>query len=136
MDDNELLESAAKAAGWSFWQSKHGYLNVKDPRAQTYTCCEGWPLYDPYTGEKLRGPSLGDALAEIGWIPLIDATQALDLAVKLKIGMSFEFEPGFVVAGSAAMGLFREELGDNPNHAVCRAIVRAAASAAPTTDRL
>jgi len=85
MTDRELLELAAKAAGWSCWQSKHGYLNVTDPHDNKHVCCRDWVPFDAYSGEKTNEPTLRDAVAELGWNPLIDDGDALRLAVKLQL---------------------------------------------------
>jgi hypothetical protein len=83
MTDQQLLELAAKADGWSCWQSKHGYLNLTDPYGNKHVCCQDWVPFDSYSGEKTNAPTLTDAVAEVGWNPLIDDTDAFRLAVKL-----------------------------------------------------
>jgi hypothetical protein len=85
MTDKELLELAAKAAGWTGWQSKHGCWNTLSPEGIARVCCEGWPEYDRDTGEKLRVPTFADAIAEVNWNPLVDDGDALRLAVKLRL---------------------------------------------------
>ena len=86
--NRELLELAAKAAGWSCWQSKHGYLNVTKPDGEIVSACHNWPAFDSYTGEKNQVPTLADALSELDWNPRVDDGDALRLAVKLKFKLA------------------------------------------------
>ncbi len=90
MIDRELLELAAKAAGFKWWQSKHGYWNVKYPDGKEQSCCVGWAKFDQNTGEKLPEPTIADAIEECGWNPFISDGAALRLAVKL--GMRLELD--------------------------------------------
>ena len=83
MSDRELLEAAAKAAGWTWWRSKHGYWNLTAPDGTQHTACHGWAKFDPHTGEAEPEPTPGDALLEVGFCPLADSGQALELAAKL-----------------------------------------------------
>jgi hypothetical protein len=85
MNDRELLELAAKAAGWTGWKSKHGYWNVESPDGEKTTHCHSWYAYCPNTGEKLKEPTFADAIEDTNWNPLIDDGDALRLAVKLKM---------------------------------------------------
>ena len=80
MSDRELLELAAKAAGWTGWQSKHGYWNLTSPEGEDSTHCHHWNAYCPDTGEKLREPTFADAIAQTNWNPLTDDGDALRLA--------------------------------------------------------
>ena len=68
--DKELLEKAAKAAGWTWWRSKHGYWNLTAPDRTQHTACHGWTKFDPHTGEELADSTPGDALLEVGFCPL------------------------------------------------------------------
>ena len=86
--DRELLEAAAKAAGWKGWRSKHGYWNLESPEGKAHTCCTGWPSYSATNGEKLPEPTFGDALAEVDWNALTDDGDALRLACKLKLNIA------------------------------------------------
>lgn len=70
MTDRELLELAAKAAGWTWWRSKHGYWNLTAPDGTQHTACHGWTKFDPHTGEELADSTPGDALLEVGFCPL------------------------------------------------------------------
>lgn len=68
------------------------------------------------------------ARGEYYWNPLISDSEALRLAVKLDIDI--EFHSGCAVAWSNDR--FEERFGSDPMAATRRAIVRAAASIAPT----
>ncbi|CAG9246195.1 conserved hypothetical protein [Burkholderia diffusa] len=69
------------------------------------------------------------------WNPLIDDGDALRMAVRLGINV-YLADPGYVTAGRAGIQGQREALGDDPNHATRRAIVRAAASLTDQDRRL
>jgi len=138
MTDRELLELAAKAAGWTGWQSKHGYWNLTSPEGETSFLCSEWTdwhRYDPDTGKLREGPTFGDAIAETGWSPLAYDGDALRLAVKLKIIVSYADAGGgpYVMAGQRLGPFSREPLPvkvlalDEELAATRRAIVRAAA---------
>ena len=111
MDDRELLELAAKAAGMEVWTDIDGNL---------------------YT-------SMQD-LIEKSWNPLTDDGDALRLAVKIGMGVLYEtqeFMGGRVVEVSynidedeGTCKVVTERLGDDPYAATRRAIVRAAAETA------
>lgn len=136
--DRELLEPAAKAAGWTWWRSKHGYWNLTEPDGTTRSACHGWEAFDRITGEKLPEPTPADALVECGFDPLADDGDALRLAVKLA-----ESAPGthFTLSiskihdgrGFADAGFFshinptEQVVGPDLAAATRRAIVRAAA---------
>jgi hypothetical protein len=103
MNDRELLEAAARAAGLLHVD----YTNLN---------------YDGKLGLQLVD-SIGRHTAS--WNPLEDDGDALRLAVKLSIGLDF-------VAGSQAWAgrtdeMLHEFFNDNPYAATRRAIVRAAA---------
>lgn len=129
MSDRELLEKAAKAAGWTGWRSKHGYWNVTSPEGRSSTHCHHWNSYCPDTGKKLREPTFADAISETNWNPLIDDGDALRLAVKLEISLEF--------AAKATWVKLRDEVGtltlgniphnNDPYATTRRAIVLAAA---------
>lgn len=125
MTDRELLELAAKAAGWTGWRSKHGYWNVTSPDGESSTKCHGWASYDQYTGDKLNDPTFADAIAETNWNPLTDDGDALRLAVKLKIDIT-QFSEG-VRADSAGTDDYYVPHDQDPYEATRRAIIRAAA---------
>jgi hypothetical protein len=93
MTDRELLEFAAKAAGWTWWwwHSKHGYWNLKNSDGAEFTACHNWPAFDASTGKKLPEPTVYDALIEVGFDPENDSWQALELAVQL--GLSIQPYP-------------------------------------------
>jgi hypothetical protein len=129
MNDRELLEFAAKAAGWTWWKSKHGYWNVTDSDGKQASCCGEWLKFDPYNGNKLAEPTPADALVELGWNPLTDDGDALRLAVKLEIAIN-PFAGKTVVAHTESGRLGHEKWDcwdDDPYAATRRAIVRAAA---------
>lgn len=128
MTDRELLEKAAKAAGITGWQSKHGYWNMKDIDGKDVVCCSSWPKFDPNTGEALN-PTFASALLELGWSPLTDDGDALRLAVKLKISVTqFSFFARAEVDGNDDF----VEAQSDPYAATRRAIVRAAAAIGET----
>ena len=124
MTDRELLEAAAKAAGWKGWRSKHGYWIATDPEGKAYTCCKDWASYSSSTGEKYPEPEFGDAMLEVGWNPLTDDGDALRLAVKLGFINPGQWpNPSLVAAEEWA------ETGSIDWYAATRrAIVRAAAA--------
>jgi hypothetical protein len=100
MIDRELLELAAKAAGYALceWPDEHGKLRA-----------EIEPHWHPV------------------WNPLTDDGDALRLAVKLQLHL--EWWPGLgKVAACTAEKQTAEPYGTNPYAATRRAIVRAAAA--------
>ena len=127
MTDRELLELAAKSAGWTGWQSKHGYWNIESPEGEKSTHCHSWTSYDPYTGERLQEPTFGDAIADANWNPLTDDGDALRLAVKL--GLQVFQTKYYVRCGRKTIEMPIEESKRDQDHyaATRRAIVRAAA---------
>jgi hypothetical protein len=112
MTDRELLENAAKAAGLG----SHRYC-------EPWSAMAAYTLYDGY-----HGPS---------WNPLTNDGDALRLAVKLGIDVSFPLyrkpDPPTVHAGRywdtyvSCWYPFEERKGEDPYAATRRAIVRAAA---------
>ena len=127
MTDRELLELAAKAAGWTWWRSKHGYWNLTAPDGTQHTACHGWAKFDPHTGEAEPEPTPGDALLQVGFCPLTDDGDALRLAVKL--WLTTETCMTYAQAttpGGECYRVFAEEV-DDPLAATRLAIVRAAA---------
>ena len=130
MTDREQLELAAKAAGWKWWRSKHGYWELTDPNSvKQKPCCLNWLAFDPYSGVKLTEPTLYDALIEVGFDPENDSGQAFDLAVKLKMPIQFpDWTDVTRTWGSKdCLDAFDEPHGTDPLAATRRAIVRAAA---------
>ena len=133
MTDRELLELAAKAAGYSFWYSKHGYINLVTPNGNTVACCTWWKPFDECTGEKNDPPTLYDALQDHGnWFPLTSDGDALRLAVKL--GLDLEMHGcnsthPYATAFDCERNIAEEEQPNDgdPFAATRRAIVRAAA---------
>ena len=129
MTDRELLEDAAKAAGWTWWRSKHGYWNLTAPDGAQHTACHGWAKFDPHTGEAEPEPTPGDALLQVGFCPLTDDGDALRLAVKLglrvhKTTSSVEID---IYKDGAWADTVVEKIEHDPLAATRRAIVRAAA---------
>lgn len=91
MTPEAQLVFAAKAAGITGWQSKHGYWNMKGPDGQDVVCCDGWPQYDSATGRKLN-PTIADAIRELNWHPEHDDGDAFRLLVQLRLSLR-EFAP-------------------------------------------
>ena len=107
MTDRELLELAAKAAGFAKaeWQDMTGW------------------------GESRYGMSQGIWNGEDYWNPLTDDGDALRLAVKLNIGIQSHADAGeysFADANRLPVPIV-ENHNDDPYAATRRAIVRAAA---------
>jgi hypothetical protein len=129
MDDMELLKLAAKAAGYSCWQSKHGYLNLTRPDGSSRSCCHDWQQ----TSEERQAPTLAEAVLEDNWNPLADGADALRLAVKLRIDFYVGEDDGtasyagYFTNKTARQQFCVERHDDNPYAATLRAIVRAAA---------
>ena len=132
MTDRELLEFAAKAAGWTWWQSKHGYWNIKGPDCEERAACCGWFKFDSYTGSNLAEPTPADALIEVGFNPLDDDGDALRLAIQIGAQGYFglEVQPTCVQATCLEPWEhceYEEYKTQAPYAATRRAIVRAAA---------
>lgn len=131
--DRELLELAAKAAGWTWWQSKHGYWNIKGPDCEERAACCGWLKFDSYTGRNLAEPTPADALIEVGFDPLEDDGDAFRLAIKLNMtlipndGCNMAFAHCEMISrGERNLPVYQSHNGDQCA-ALRRAIVRAAA---------
>ena len=99
MTDKELLEAAAKAAGYE---------------VRPYTWHAGTQF--AYEGFTLDGPD--------EWNPLEDDGEALRLAVKLGIAIQVDYG----IEEAIVKGWFGIPIDDNPDAAMRRAIVRAAAA--------
>jgi hypothetical protein len=135
MTDKELLELAAKAAGWTGWQSKHGYWNVESPDGEKTTHLHHWKAYCPDTGTKIGQSTFADAIEDTNWNPLADDGDALRLAVACGIAVTpypiYEWPKQSVVAARRSIESSSTEVvelyGENPDVATRRAIVRAAA---------
>jgi len=98
--DRELLELAAKAAGYTLVEN-----------------CDMHGEYWPWCNE----------LAD-NWCPLTSDSDALRLAVKLGLAVSIEYNFGStMVIWGPPIASVREEHNDDPYAATRRAIVRAAA---------
>jgi hypothetical protein len=78
-DTRELLEKAARACGWSAWQSKHRYWNVTKPDGSTVAVCDNWHQFDSVTGEVLPQPTAGDAFIEAGFNPLTNSGDCAEM---------------------------------------------------------
>ena len=130
MNDRELLELAAKAAGWTWWRSKHGYWNLTSPEGNKHTACHNWSAYDPDTGEKRAEPAAADALRGF-FDPEYDNEQAFKLMVKLRLDVLWaEHEKSVVVTNDSSNKEYIAEkvrFTDDPYAATRRAITRAAA---------
>lgn len=105
MQDRELLELAAKAAGLS--------VNVK---AQAERDARGYGTAGLYIKN-----------GSTCWNPLTDQGDALRLAVKLKMEISITDNHAWAMALGTPGGGSAEFVKDNANASTCRAIVRAAA---------
>ena len=106
-DDKTLLELAAKAAGYEFWDYNGSY------RVRTRPNREEYPEWEP-------------------WNPLTDDGDALRLAVKLRMEVNIEmFSTNATVHEPYSEE--HEQHGDDPYAATRRAIVRAAAQLALTS---
>lgn len=127
MTDKELLELAAKAAGWTWWRSKHGYWNLTAPDGKQHTACHGWTKFDPHTGEAEPEPTPGDALLEVGFCPITDDGDALRLLARLRMSAIFPTAIGRDFIEVCGISQHKETLFNDLNGAVRRAIVRAAA---------
>ena len=129
MTDREQLELAAKAAGWTWWFSKHQYWKLTAPDGRQYDACHNWPAFDASTGKKLPESTVYDALIEVGFDPENDSGQALRLAVKLKIPIQFPdwTDMTRTWASKDCLDAFDEPHGTDPYVATRRAITRAAA---------
>ena len=115
MNDRELLELAAKAAGWT----------VKGWSEEYYS--DG-----PYGDELASGLSVaGDNAPRTPWNPLEDDGDALRLAVHLHIDLKCYTETVRTWVGDPAaqrvLASIEELCGADPYDATRRAIVRAAA---------
>ncbi len=123
MNDKTMLELAAKAIGWTGWQSKHGYWNVDSPEGKRFICCEGWQKFDSSTGKKNPEPTFADAMLEVDWHPLIDDGDRYRLAKATKLVI--DFENGIVHTPRSADGVMGHYGFDAETEA--RAVVEAAA---------
>ena len=113
MNDRELLELAAKAAGYPI---SEGYFEA----AESPNAWWGW-VYIDGDGE----PPNDSAWTEL-WNPLTDDGDALRLAVKLEIDITFSRK--YVTAcGNSYSGVGVTDYSKDRNAATRRAIVRAAA---------
>jgi hypothetical protein len=132
MTDREMLELAAKAAGWTGFQSKHGYWRLEASDGTIYNVYQGRGGYCPNTGVALEPPTMAEALLEAGWDPLNDDGDALRLAVKLDMqiwrntgGTVSAMPPGDVIG---FWNRLKDDVAPDPCAAYRRAIVRAAAA--------
>lgn len=109
MNDRELLELAAKAAGYETWR--------------------GRDHQDEMLFMRLKNPDPTGKCSGIGWNPLTDDGDALRLAVKLRLDVMFfeglqEVHSAHCTVDFSATG---ESYGENVDAATRRAITRAAA---------
>lgn len=133
MNDRELLEMAAKAAGVFLTRELFDA-----------TCTSPWtsdmePRYDAETGSMRGQREWYDREGELAgweefiWNPLTDDGDALRLAVKLNIDVGFTTLPDGPVVEALCSWADKprcdsQDLGKDPHAATRRAIVRAAAS--------
>lgn len=108
--DRELLENAAKAAGYG------GVINFGDEIGVMVSCGPSASKFQP-------------------WNPLTDDGDALRLAVKLRIGICYHHADDNTAVSALVSVAFghsfsesHESLGNDPAAATRRAIVRAASS--------
>lgn len=102
-DDIGLLRKAAEAAGYE----EFGYSNNFGD----------FSLGEPYSANEVR------------WNPLKDDTDAFRLMVKLHLDvMTCSQQRGEIQVGGAVSATIFQPVGDDPDAATRRAIVRAAAS--------
>ena len=107
--DRELLELAAKAAGYTTnhpWNAERLTMN---------------PPVDALCIEDANG------LVHTAWNPLDDSGAALNLAVKIELVLSMKPSRGYVMAGRGDQSTHYEETSSDPATSTRRAIVRAAA---------
>lgn len=107
MNDRELLELAAKAAGYVIEGDADRLV------AQPGHFAGGFSILNDRGGSSL-------------WNPLYDDGDALRLTVKLRIDVLQKYE-GATFATNHRLGARELQLGDDPYAATRRAIVRAAA---------
>jgi hypothetical protein len=117
MTDRELLEAAAKAAGYADAQ----FRNI-----------EGWGGVRYGRKETMWSQTLFEEDGSGYWNPLVDDGDALRLAVKLgiEIGNYHQYDRALAFIGSQRGSGEYWEVGDDPAAATRRAIVRAAAAMA------
>lgn len=136
MTDREMLEWAAKTAGWRWQATPEGYLNLIDVAGRIYPKCCSWPKINIVTGEANPVPTFAEALRECGWNPLESDGVAFRLATQLGLDLLRTERDVEAIAGlppyasmnrdvPAPCGI--ELLGDDPYAATRRAITRAAA---------
>lgn len=109
MNDRELLELAAKAAGIDVYESTDGTIQNRPVLVFS------------------AGGAMGTMPYEERWNPLADSAQAFQLAVKLKLNVDLAYEEECVVRVFSDKHFFSESTAQYPYAASRRAIVRAAA---------
>ena len=110
MNDRELLELAAKAAGIKVYESTDGTMQNRPVLVFS------------------AGGGMGTMPYEEQWNPLREDAQALRLAVKLRIDLeAVPFGGRAVIRDDDDCGEYFDVEGDDPYAATRRAIVKAAA---------
>ena len=109
MDDRELLEKAARAAGYQVsWHDRWGcFVHVKPHNTDNPPTMAGQRLV---------------------WVPLDDDGDALRLAVKIELQLRLRHSENEVSAYGSPEGRVDEGVRGDANAATRRAIVRAAAA--------
>lgn len=123
MTDLEITRLCAEAMGWKCWQSKHGYWNVTTPEGNERAVCTYWQKFDPHTGEKMKEPTMDDALIECGYAPLTNDEQAMALVKRFGLGISTTLVNPFLWRVDDVNERFFVESGDL-NRAICECVAK------------
>lgn len=124
MTDLEIVKKCAEKMGYSGWQSKHGYWNLKDPEGQDHVCCSGWNKFDPYSGEKIPEPTFNDALYSLGYEPLHDDAQAMALVKRFRLDIDSGFDSANEIEGWTVYGTSGMASSADLNRAICECVAR------------
>jgi hypothetical protein len=125
LSDNDLIELAAQAYGFTWKKNKDGSISLTCPDGNTEKCCKDWHYFDSTTGNKLDEPKLIDALNDYPWEPFDSFRSAIHLATKLNMKIYFSSNEIKVLANEVTV--CREIKLKNYYSETCRAIVFCAA---------